>query len=292
MIISELDLTSDYELQQSSYQVYKEIVGVIQYYADSAQDSTVESTHQIRKKLKFFRAYVKLLKPFHDPLQVQSANILLRDYGREFSKLRDAHVRALLLKEFSMDERFLKVQDPIQRVLVKNEQITQDLESFVTDEKKCFSNLNEDLQNQEIIEHYFTLKLPQPDLILKRISESYDKSYEAFKAGISDHQPVLMHEWRKRLKDVQYQLELILHNLSGKMLHTTNNVQLLCDYLGRYNDLEMLIHWIETCNDIESENSLVHHLMQLKDELQSETSESGKLLYDLNPIEFENQLTI
>ena len=67
-----------------------------------APDSqAVEVTHELRKGLKRIRALVKLIRHKQPDEIYSETNVVLRDWGRIFSDLRDAHVRTDVLGQLS-----------------------------------------------------------------------------------------------------------------------------------------------------------------------------------------------
>ena len=286
--ISELSLNNPVLLSRSVKKVCEDLLGFLITFAENASDTPVESTHQIRKKLKFFRAFVKLLKPYHSMEKVKEVNILLRDFGRIFSDLRDAHVRALMIDEFQNDPSFGHSLSDLQALDKRNKNEIKQLETGLFEPQNRFLHFAGELKQSEVLKEYLNISNPDPESIIDTFRDGFEKSANAYQLAFESNDPDHMHEWRKRLKDVQYQFELILINLSNPLLESYNSVVLLCDHLGRYNDLDMFFHWLaQIDHDFQSnaDSTIGHKLKVQIDELYPIIKRLGEELYMNSPFE-------
>lgn len=246
--IGQLWFSNSADFQKSTESIFNELTGLLHYYGVSAKRNVVESTHQIRKKLKFFRAFAKLLRDDSDPLPAREVNRFLRDSGRTFSDLRDSHVRSLLLtselhkefqpdpKEFSqfLNEKAHEEKDILEKALLETGQFT------------LFADR---IGGEPTLQSYFTKTSRDYKPVLKGYLKSFTNSATAFEKSRSSVNPEDLHEWRKRLKDVQYQTELIPFNQSEPFLRFYEEVSALCTTLGDINDLSMFRDWLETLHE-------------------------------------------
>ncbi len=283
--ITGLDLTDPVRLAESVQYVCRDLTQILTYFAGNAQFNSIESTHHIRKKLKFFRAFIKLIKLYHPDEFVMRVNILLRDYGRIFSGLRDAHVRSLMMDELISPPELQLSAEWLQQLkdIIRND--INHIESGLFEPKNKFLEFAEELEKNELIKKYMVLKKPDPEWVINTFRRSFEKSSFTYQQAFSLGEAEFMHEWRKRLKDVQYQFELILKNLSPVMHESYFTVELLCNHLGRYNDLDMLQDWLKqtASSDIRqsAESSILDdYLTQQSDELYHEIKSLGQHLND------------
>lgn len=286
--ISDLDLREANLLSTSVLRVYNELLEILIHFAGRASATPVESTHQLRKKLKFFRAFVKLLKPYHSTEDLKQANFVLRDFGRQFSDLRDAHVRGLMIEEFRNEAIFRQADSYIQRLDKHNRQEISQIEPTLFEPRNRFLQFSSELEQSKILMNYFHLDHPKPKSVLNSFKDSFQKSALAFQNAFQSDDPSLMHEWRKRLKDVQYQFELLLANLPDQLRTSYNFVVVLCDNLGRYNDLDMFHHWLAQFHQeaYVSNQSITLKFIELQmDELYEEIKHRGENLYKKLPFE-------
>lgn len=290
--ISDLDLKNPVQLSRSVTQVHNDLVTILTFFARHAMNTPVESTHQIRKKLKFFRAFVKLLKPFHSEEFFIRTNIMLRDFGRLFTELRDAHVRSMMLEEFLSHPGLntYNINQPdlntsgllLQKLDELNQKEIDQLEADLFEPENIFLNFADELEQNELLEHYGSIVDPDPKLVLDSLRISYEKCALSYHLAIESGGAKQLHEWRKRLKDVQYQFELLLKHLSEMQAETYTSVVILCDHLGRVNDIDMLHHWLDEVQpDIQtpSVSGLSQYLSNLIDKLHAKIKDHGIDLY-------------
>jgi CHAD domain-containing protein len=281
--ISTLDISGRENLSKSCRDVFRDLTEFLSEFAKNAPETTEESTHQIRKKLKFFRAFVKLLKQCRSRVDYASVNILLRDWGREFSELRDAHVRRFLLSDsFSRPEKFQPTV-PETLIAINEREIVLLEKRFVGDSNRFFT-LMEQLKTSAILSDFFEHLEADPDLVKAGFTESFLKSRDAFQNGVSNKESEQMHEWRKRLKDVQYQMELLMAGSQDLSQSKYPEVVNLCEKLGALNDLHMLIEWVKNVPDSTIKESEINEFLtkrrQQAKSLRNETVEFGTALYE------------
>lgn len=282
--ITGFDLSKPDRLAKSVQHVSRDLNQILIYFAGNAQINTIESTHQIRKKLKFYRAFIKLLRMYHPEEFVSQVNTMLRDYGRIFSGLRDAHVRSLMVDELNNSPENRLSNNWLQQLKDKNQLEINQIESGLFEPKNRFLLFADEMEQNELLKKYTLLKNPDPEWVFNTFRRSFEKSSSTYQQAFSLADPVFMHEWRKRLKDVQYQFELILKNLSPVSHESYYTVELLCNHLGRYNDLDMFQDWLNqpASSDIHqsTESSILDdYLTQQSRELYLEIKSLGQHLY-------------
>jgi CHAD domain-containing protein len=290
---TQLDISDSDSLRRSCIQTYKDLLNQLFYYTDTAGKNPVISTHQIRKKLKLFRAFLKLLKGFKTPSETREVNLTIRNYGKIFSDLRDAHVRQLLLSELKSEN---SDNNPVLEILEElNAEDIKKAEQLMIVEQNEFSLLKKSWMLNQHIEKYFMLNNPDSSAVLEVFSLSYFKSFTAFNASLGSLDPDLLHEWRKRLKDVQYQLELIYWNLSSDIREHYLNIEELCNILGVLNDWDMMNHWVSISQnkwipDRNHVSNFYEDLINKQKDLLNNAISVGHELYRFTPEMFKEKL--
>ncbi|TVQ67708.1 MAG: CHAD domain-containing protein [Balneolaceae bacterium] len=293
-VITELHFSSKDEFRQSCCAAFQDLVHLLSSYAISADQNIIESTHQIRKKLKFFRAFTKLLKPGACSVESKRVNSFLRNHGKVFSDLRDSHVRSLLLTgEFHphLKPQSESLSEYLEKMTRSESEILE--EKLLSDRQ--FRNFSASISSEPFLKPYFC----QIDEDGHFLTESYLKSYEtsgtAFEQSRQSNIPEELHEWRKRLKDVQYQLELIQSRLTEDSLRFYEQVSSLCTVLGDINDLSMLIDWLDKQDPSklpeEDHGIYLNRIRRQSDLLVAAAFDQGKDLYSLPVSEFERIIT-
>lgn len=289
-MIANPDAKSSKELATELFNIYKNTVHEIEVLAHQAPDQIVESVHLVRKRLKFLRAFVKLTQFCNDRDEYKPINYILRDCGRTISDCRDAHVRGLLLTEFASMESTISL---IQELTDLNDSITKNIEGNLLTGTSVFDELVDVVSGKEVKKYFKTLN-PDTDCLIAGYTLSYEKSYDAYHSELKSHEADLLHEWRKRTKDLQYQQEVLLHSNPDQLSPSYQEVAELCETLGRINDIFMFLEWLKSIQEtIQAEhqvNEFQSKLNQELDELEAKADEMGGTLFSTSPEEYKREL--
>lgn len=238
---------------------------------------------------------MKLLKGLKDPEETTSVNLNLRDIGRNFSDLRDAHVRSLILFDLKNQSTYSSFQSLIEQLEKLNHSAIKSKEHSMFVEHNEFLALKKIWANNDVIDPYFKLQNPDPLKILEVFAMSYLKSFNAFNTSIVSLDPNLLHEWRKRLKDVQCQFELLYDHLSSDLNEQYQKILDLCNVLGELNDSDMINRWatynMPKLKDEDNLSSMLsEELSKQHETLLSVARSNGFELYTFTPKQFNKQL--
>tara|TARA_R100001143_G_scaffold58746_1_gene56819 strand:- start:30643 stop:31272 length:630 start_codon:yes stop_codon:yes gene_type:complete len=208
--------------------------------------------------------------------------------------LRDAHVRAILLSDLKsqLNKSFQSLFEQLETL---NHSYIKRKEHLMLNEQKEFLSFKEIWINNDTIESYFKLEKPDPLKIPEIFAMSYLKSFNAFNISIHSFDPDLLHEWRKRLKDVQSQFELLYDHISSDLYEHYQKIQDLCNVLGELNDLEMINRWIanikpELSDEDHFSYMLSEEIVKQHEARLSVAKSNGFELYTFTPEQFKDQL--
>lgn len=289
-MISNLATKSSEKLSETLFNIFQNAIHEIKVLANKAPDQIIDSVHLIRKRLKFLRAFVKLTRFCSGGESYKPINYMLRDSGQLLSDCRDTHVRGLLLNEFNHQKNTRHLIDELIRLNDKN---TKKIEKDLLSETSVFDALISDISNNEIAGYFNTLE-PDANCFIDGLSLGYEKSYHAFHSELESHDAELLHEWRKRTKDLQYQLEVLRDSLPDHLSAFYDDVAALCEILGRINDLFMFLEWLDSTEDLVEEKD---PLTELKENLNLErrkqeklADKMGELLFTTNADKFKQKL--
>ena len=205
------------------------------------------TVHEVRKHLKRVRAAMRLAIGEVGKDRHAREDRCVRKIGRLVSDLRDAQVRLQTLIQLR-DETAKRPQDnPFPRI-----------EELLSLERESFSAAFAGWQKQAIprLERVEArlLKWPLQCLTWKQICDAVGKIYKRGQRGlaktINDPDPENFHSWRKRVKDLWYQLR-ILQPLNRMVLtEMDHDAEVLGELLGREHDLAFLWTRLEKeCGD-------------------------------------------
>jgi len=195
------------------------------------------TVHEVRKHLKKLRAAMRLAIGAVGKNQHACEDRCVRKIGRLVADLRDAQVRMQTLVQLRDETPKGPKDNPFPR-----------LEELLSLERESFSAAFAGWQKQAIPQlervEARLLKWPLEGLTWKQICGAVAKIYKRGQRGlaktINDPEPENFHAWRKRVKDLWYQLR-ILQPLNRVVLEEmAHDAEVLGELLGREHDLDFL----------------------------------------------------
>ena len=195
------------------------------------------TVHEVRKHLKRLRAVMRLAIGVVGKNCHAEENRCVRNIGRLVSDLRDAQVRL---------QTFMQLRDKATKNSGK--QLFPRTEELLLLERESFSAAFAGWQRQAIPQleavNARLMNWPLDDLEWREICNAVCNIYKRGQRGlaktIDDPEPENFHAWRKRVKDVWYELR-ILQPLNRTVLEEmAHDAEVLGELLGSEHDLEFL----------------------------------------------------
>ncbi len=109
-------------------------------------------------------------------------------------------------------------------------------------------------------------------------------------AVAADPDPELVHEWRKRAKDLWYQLRLIRRAWPELLEETVDRTHELADLLGDHHDLTVLAADLDARSTVGSERQLAELIEQRQGELLDGALALGERIYAEKPKAFGRRM--
>ena len=164
-----------------------------------------ESIHDVRKRTKKLRALLRLVRSELDAVVFDRENAAFRDIGRELAMLRDADVLVDTCRDLEETARAAGVPRSLTGLQRHRQRLRREFFDDATNVRRldaaaaeAASRLND-----------WTHRGVDVDTIVKGLRRSYGRATDAFAAARRSTDDERWHEWRKRTKDVYYQLELV-----------------------------------------------------------------------------------
>jgi CHAD domain-containing protein len=203
------------------------------------------TVHEVRKHLKKLRAAMRLAIGEVGKNQHAREDRCVRKIGRLVSDLRDAQVRLHTLIQLRDETAKDSGKKPFPHI-----------EELLSLERESFSAAFAGWQKQAIPQLQRVgarlSKWPLNDATWKQICGAVCKIYKRGQRGlaeaISDPEPENFHAWRKRVKDLWYQLRILQPLNRAVLTEMAHDADVLGEILGREHDLEFL--WVR----LEKEN--------------------------------------
>ena len=251
------------------------------------------TVHEVRKHLKKLRAAMRLAVGEVGKSQHAREDRCVREIGRLVSDLRDAQVRLQTL---------IQLRDETAKGSGKSH--FPRIEELLSLERESFSAAFAGWQKQAIpkLERLGERlsKWPLAGITWKQICGTVGKTYKRGQRGlaktIKKPQPENFHAWRKRVKDLWYQLR-ILQPLNRVVLEKiAADAEVLGELLGREHDFHFLLARLDNES---GDEALRDELMQLQNlirkrgkRLRRDALELGRRFYAESSKAFAKRISI
>jgi CHAD domain-containing protein len=195
------------------------------------------TVHEVRKRLKKVRAAMQLAVTEVGKDRHAREDRSLRKIGRLVSELRDAQVRQQTLIQLRDETAKSPEANPFPRI-----------DELLSLERESFSAAFAGWQKQAIPELERVgarlMRCPLDGLTWQQICDAVGKIYKRGQRGlektIHDLDPQNFHAWRKRVKDIWYQLRILQPLNRIVLTEIAHDAEVLSELLGREHDLAFL----------------------------------------------------
>jgi len=195
------------------------------------------TVHEVRKHLKKLRAAMRLAIPEVGKNRHTREDRCVRKIGRLVSDLRDAQVRLQTLIQLRDEAAKGSDHSPFAHI-----------EELLSLERESFSAAFAGWQKQAIPQlervEARLLKWPLEGLTWKQVCGAVAKIYKRGQRGlaktITDPDPEKFHSWRKRVKDLWYQLRILQPLNRAVLAEMAHDADVLGELLGDEHDLNFL----------------------------------------------------
>jgi CHAD domain-containing protein len=258
---------------------------------DQLEAAGDEAVHEARKDLKKLRSLLRMVRGGLGKGFYSTENKRFRDAGRRLSAARDAEVKVETLE--LLQERFSDQLDGVELGTYKK---------ALQDESKAASSeidpaarpVAESVEAIALGRNRITgwrLKPPGWDLVGPGLIRTYRRGRKGMQRSLADPSGENVHEWRKRAKDLWYQLRILQEAWPELIGPTADQAHGLGDLLGDHHDLEVLVEDIRARRDVAFERRKdAKRLRKLaarrQRELLSKAFDLGERLYAEKPKAF------
>jgi len=199
----------------------------------------LEAVHEVRKDIKQLRALLRLVREAMPYSQYRFCSRRLRKAGAELGVARDAHVKLNALRNLVSHYRSelppASLAD-LKRLLAadcRDQQSRLSVAHTPGKVRKILADLCDDRRS-------FRIKCSGWAAIGPGIKRSYRCGRRAFKQARNTERAEDFHEWRKRVKDLFYQIGLLKPIWPEQLAAAEAELKHLGDYLGDDHDLVLL----------------------------------------------------
>ena len=265
--------------------------GRAQNVIDALQSPDAEAVHEARKDLKKLRSLLRLVRTGLGKRFYRTENRRFRDAGARLSVARDAEVKlqtlAALRSRFPDDldgnalEGYAKVLEQERRLAGES------LDSGAVSE-----TLDEVTLGRNRVSGW-KLKARGWELVGPGLARSYRRGRKRMRDVVEAPTDAAVHEWRKRVKDLWYQLRVVRDAWPQVIEATADQAHELTELLGDHHDLAVIAADVrgrpELFGHREGADALLGVAARRQDELLGDAIELGRRLYAEKPKDFERR---
>lgn len=251
---------------------------------EDAKDDPAAAIHSARKDIKKIRSVLRLLRPELGEKAYRTENQRYREAGQALSGSRDAEVKVATLT--ALEEHFgHKLPSASawnwKRVL---ERERREAAGEAADSAAIDATVEALTKGREVATEWSlsgSWKLFGPGL-----REGYREGRKAMTRVAKDPDPELVHEWRKRTKDLWYDLRLVRRAWPEVLEPSVDQAHALADLLGDHHDLTVLRADLATRLRVGSKGRMGELIEQRQAELLDDALGLGARLYAEKPKAF------
>jgi CHAD domain-containing protein len=256
--------------------------------SSAGEGDSAEAVHGARKDMKKLRTVLRLLRDGLGKKRYRRANSRFRDAAGALSDTRDAEVKLATL------EGLREHQDgpPANAVETWRKILERDREAATgtVRSKALAAEAIEELEAGLKEIQGWNLEGDSWKTIGPALTRTYRRGRKAMKAAEGGSEADF-HQWRKRAKDLWYELRLLSAAWPAPLEATAEEAHRLSEILGDHHDLAVLRDDLRERKLGEEETeALVAAIDQRQEELADEASAVGRRLYAEQPKDFGRRL--
>jgi len=257
----------------------EEIKGALKETRRSAQQRG-EAVHEFRKHLKKLRAALRLVADEVGKDRHKQTDRCVRDIAKVVSDLRDAHVRlqtTIQLRGKFGTRAFGKIFRRIEELL------TLEAESFSAAAAGWEKQVVRKLRALDKQVAQWRLKNVSWKQICSAVATSYRRGQKRLAAALKNPTPDNFHRWRKEVKDLWYQLRLLVPLNRVVLEEIAGDAKTLGELLGRQHDFIFLLSRLDndrSDEELEGAREKLEKLIRNRSKkLERDAAELGRRFY-------------
>src|SRR5215207_9897231 len=264
----------------------------VAYLRGEAESDAAERVHEARKDLKKIRSALRLVRDAIGDDVWRLENDHYRDCARQLSGFRDAEILVEALD--GLAERFGQTANDrfhrLRRELDRENRAAHEDDSV----ERAMASAAAELEAGRSRIDVLPLKGDGWDLIGPGIHRSYRRGRKRLRGVEEDASVTNLHELRKRVKDLWYQLRLIRDADADMLGPLADHAHDLSDHLGDDHDLALLREQVQrrsaTFADPADQRHLLEQIDERRGELQFAAISLAERIYAEKPKKFTKRL--
>jgi CHAD domain-containing protein len=249
-----------------------------------------EVVHEVRKRFKKLRAVLRLVRPAIADRCYRAENICFRDAARPLTEVRDARILIETLDklvEHSREQIAGRVFAELRKSLQEH---LRAVRRQVLDKQNAFVVTGAVVrQAAERIKRWIAVP-NQWSTLAEGLENTYRQARTAYTDAADDPTVTSLHEWRKQVKYVRHQLELLRPIWPERLEELAREAAHLGDLLGDGHDLAVLRQMVTADAATADHEALVALIDRRRAELRQQELPLGARYFQDRPRTFARRL--
>jgi CHAD domain-containing protein len=244
----------------------------------------LEAVHGVRKEIKKLRAMLRLVRSAMARSDYRKYSDALRDAAAHLGAAQDAYVKVSALAELARhSELAVRPFGRISQMLHEN--CRQEQAEFV----RAHAPRKVKRALKRLVRRFASIRLKKSGwaALAPGLKRSYRDGRRGYQAALENGTPACFHEWRKRVKDLYYELALVRPIWPEQMMAAEAELKHLGECLGEDHDLFLLTQpsmWTQLKEGAKDEALALKALVnQRQTELREQALALGARLYAEQP---------
>lgn len=213
------------------------------YFCTAENISPNVAVHEIRKSFKRIRALLHFYDELNEPL-LPKFKQNIKQFGRELSTLRESFVNVQLFEREVTGNQLiaeLKLKTARDELMNKNRQLLEERymgNGLCESIRQMVDDFNAYLDNEPIVPPKYNL--------FRQVIATYNLGYKIYRSMPAEQPPVEMHELRKKMKRLWYQLDFLRFMQPRFFRLKTDQLNHIAEHLGEDHDLHVFLEELKS----------------------------------------------
>ncbi|MBK8293385.1 MAG: CHAD domain-containing protein [Solirubrobacterales bacterium] len=257
---------------------------------DSDPAARAESVHEARKDMKKVRAVLRLVRDDLGKETFRTENRRYRDAARILSDSRDSEVLVETLEALVESQPDIATgAGPL--IIAFDQRRQRDRESGGTSIDSRLERAAQTIEEGSRLIDGWNLSESDWQLFAGGLRRTYRDGWRRLEEVEASATPEAVHEWRKRVKDLWYQLQLLRNSWKEGLKSPVKEVGHLAEMLGEYNDFSVLLDALDADHGADPATAGLKTLATLRQaEILEEALPLGQRIYAEKPRQFTDRI--
>ena len=257
-----------------------------------AGSADVESAvHEVRKRCKETRGLARLVQPVLGD-EFRPFDRIVRDAANQLSAMRDAHALLAtldnLLQAHGLDDQLRSVRDRQATLAAEATDAIEAGDERIVDARNLLVEARDRSQDWELTDGF--------EVLAGGLAATYRRGRRALRTAQDDPTDELLHEWRKSVKHLWYQMRLLRKASPSMIAPLIHELDALADALGDDHDLAVLVASLDADPDRFGTGDTIDHARRVAREqqrhLRTPAFRTGLVVYAERPSAFRSRVEI